>query len=193
MTLPFFDPRLIGETENENQALPPAEVAKVAKVHGIRGVSAAKVETGVANVEPDLADFSRNLSGEIPEKSAILADLATLAAPALENCILSAIPTLLTGRPVHELTAAKQAVMAFLENHLDAARRIGWSDLELFGCHRDRGAARNRFDYAGAVTLAAISGHSIERITERAAHYENRLAYFRRPMPADAVSVRDLA
>ncbi len=106
--------------------------------------------------------------------------------------ILAAIPVLLTGRPDHELTAAKQVVMAFLDNHLEAARRIGWSDLELFGCHPDPEAARNRYDYAGAVTLAAMSGHSIEQITVRAAHYENGLAYYRRPMPADAVPVWEL-
>jgi hypothetical protein len=107
--------------------------------------------------------------------------------------ILAAIPALLTGRPDRELMAARQAVMAFLNNHLEAALHIGWSDPELFGCYPDRRPARSRFDYAGAVTLAAISGHSIERITERAAHYENGLAYYRRPMPADAVSVWELA
>ncbi len=71
--------------------------------------------------------------------------------------------------------------------------RLRWSDLELFGCHPNRKAARNRFDYAGAVTLAAMSGHSIERITEHAAHYENGLVYYRkRHIPADAVPVWEL-
>jgi len=107
--------------------------------------------------------------------------------------IVAAIPILLTGRPDHELTAARQAVMAFLDNHLETARRIGWSDLELFGCYPDREVARNRFDYAGAVTLAAMSGKLIERVTELAAHYENGLVYYRkRPMPADAVPVWEL-
>ena len=194
MAIPFFDPRLIGDIENENQASAPAKVAKAAKVQGIRGVSAAKIETGVAKVEPALADFSTNFSGENPQKSATLAGLATLAAPTLEKRILAAVTILLTGRPSHELTAAKQAVMAFLDNHLETARRIGWSDLELFGCYHDWGAARNRFDYAGAVTLAAIFGHSIEWITEQAAHYENGLVYYRkRPMPADAMPLWVLA
>ncbi len=107
---------------------------------------------------------------------------------------MNAIPILLARRPERELTAASQAVMAFLDNHLETARRIGWSDLELFGCHPNREAARNRFDYAGAVTLAAMSGHSIERVTEHAAHYENGLVYYRkRHIPADAVPVWELA
>jgi hypothetical protein len=107
--------------------------------------------------------------------------------------ILAAIPILLTGRPDHELTAAKQVVMAFLDNHLEAARRIGWSDLELFGCYPDREVARNRYDYAGAVILAAMSGDLIERVTKLAAHYEDGLVYYRkRLMPADAVPVWEL-
>ncbi len=105
--------------------------------------------------------------------------------------IMAAIPILLARRPDHELTAARQAVLAFLDNHLEAARHIGWADLELFGCHPRAG--RNRYDYMGAVTLAAISGDLIERITELAAHYENGLVYYRkRPMPADAVPVWEL-
>ncbi len=107
--------------------------------------------------------------------------------------IMDGVAALLTGRPERELTAARQAVMAFVDNHLEAARCIGWLDLELFGCHPEREAARSRYDYAGAVTLAAMSGHSIERITEQAAHYENGLAYYRRTMPADAVPVWKLA
>jgi hypothetical protein len=63
--------------------------------------------------------------------------------------ILAAIPILLTGRPEHELTAARQTVMAFLNTHLETARRIGWTDLELFGCHPDREAARNRYTRFG--------------------------------------------
>jgi len=107
--------------------------------------------------------------------------------------IVAAIPILLTGRPDRELTAARQTVMAFLDNHLETARRIGWSDLELFGCYPDREVARNRYDYAGAVTMAAMSGKLIERITELAAHYENGLVYYRkRLMPADAVPVWEL-
>ncbi len=106
--------------------------------------------------------------------------------------ILAAIPILLAGRPKRELTAASQVVMAFLDNHLEVAQRIGWTDLELFGCYPIQEAARNRYDYAGAVTLAAITGKSIERITERAAHYENGLAYCRRTAPADAVPVWEL-
>jgi hypothetical protein len=91
------------------------------------------------------------------------------------------------------LSEAKEVVMAFLDIHLEMARRIGWTDLELFGCHPDLEAARNRYDYAEAVTLAAISGNLIERITEQAAHYENELVYCRkRPMPADAVPVWEL-
>ena len=39
---------------------------------------------------------------------------------------------------------------------------------------------------------ALVSGHSIEQITVRAAHYENGLAYYRQPMPADAVPVWEL-
>ncbi len=123
-----------------------------------------------------------------------LAELAELAAPPHpEQYILDSIPILINGRPDHELTAAKRAVMAFMDNHVEAARCIGWSDLELFGCHPNREAARNRYDYAGAVTLAAITGHSIERITELAAHYENGLVYYRkRLLPADAVPVWEL-
>ena len=121
-----------------------------------------------------------------------VAEVAEVAAPQPAQRILAALPILLAGRPSHELVAAKQAVTAFLDNHLEAARCIGWSDLELFGCYPVRDAARNRYDYAGAVILAAMSGHSIEQITVLAAHYENGLAYYRRPMPADAVPVWEL-
>jgi len=125
------------------------------------------------------------------KKGPQVAEVAEVAALSLGERILAAIPTLLTGRPGHELTAAKKVVTAFLDNHLEAARRIGWSDLELFSCHPRAG--RNRYDYMGAVTLAANSGHSIERITELAAHYENGLVYYRkRLMPAGAVPLWEL-
>ncbi len=197
MALPFFDPRQIDDTENRNQALPAAKVAKVAKAQENRGVSPLKIPLKSAKVEdaePALANVRANFSDETPQKPYTLAALATLAAPQPAKRILDAIPVLLTRRPDHELKAAGKAVMAFLDNHLETARRIGWSDLELFGCHPNREAARNRFDYAGAVTLAAMFGKSIERITELAAHYENGLVYYRkRPMPADAVPVWELA
>ncbi len=124
-----------------------------------------------------------------------LAELAELAAPPHpEQYILDSIPILINGRPDHELTAAKWAVMAFMDNHLDEAHRIGWTDLELFGCFPVQEFARHRYDYCGAVILAAMFGKSIEQITELAAHYENGLVYYRkRPMPADAVPVWELA
>ena len=195
MTLPFFDPRLIDDTENKNQAAPPAKVAKAAKAQENRGVSPLKFplkSAKVENAEPALANFSTNFSSETPQKPCTLAALATLAAPSPGKRILAALPILLAGRPDRELTAARQAVTAFMDNHLEEARCIGWTDLELFGCYPVREAARNRYDYAGAVTLAAMSGHSIEQMTVRAAHYENGLAYYRRPMPADGVPVWEL-
>ncbi len=42
---------------------------------------------------------------------------------------------------------------------------------------------------AASALMAAITGKSIERITELAAHYENGLVYYRRPLPAGAVPV----
>ena len=107
--------------------------------------------------------------------------LATSTVLPLEKRILVVLPILLAGRRDSEITAAGQVVTAFLNGHLKEARRIGWADLELFGCYPVREAARNRYDYAGAVTLAAMSGHSIEQITVRAAHYENGLAYIADP------------
>ena len=107
--------------------------------------------------------------------------------------ILTALLILLAKRPDRELTAASQVVMAFMDNHLETARRHGWTDLELFGCYPVQEFARHRYDYCGAVILAAISGKLIEQITERAAHYEGGLVYYRRTMPADAVPVWELA
>jgi hypothetical protein len=133
-------------------------------------------------------EASRPLPGEVrPQVRRLKPDVTEYLAGLR---FMDGVAPLLTGRPERELKAAKRAVMAFMDNHLEAARCIGWSDLELFGRHPDREAARSRYDYAGAVTVAAISGHSIERITEQAAHYENGLVYYRkRPMPADAVPV----
>lgn len=109
MTLPFFDPRQIDDTENRNQALPAAKVAKVAKAQENRGVSPLKFPLKSAKVEdaePALANVRANFSDETPQKPYTLAALATLAAPHPETRILAAIPILLAGRPDHELTAA---------------------------------------------------------------------------------------
>ncbi len=137
-------------------------------------------------------EASRPLPGEVrPQVRRLKPDVAEYR---VGLRVMDGVAALLTGRPDHELTAAKQVVMAFLDNHLEAARCIGWSDLELFGCYPDREVARSRYDYAGAVILAAMSGDFIERITELAAHYENGLVYYRkRRMPADAVPVWELA
>jgi len=136
-------------------------------------------------------EASRPLPGEVmPQVRRLKPDVAEYLAGLR---IMDGVAALLTGRPERELTAARQAVTAFVDNHLEAARCIGWSDLELFGCYPDREVARNRYDYAGAVTLAAMSGQAIERITELAAHYENGLVYYRkRLLPTDAVPVWEL-
>ena len=143
---------------------------------------------------PATSATSATSTGQKVKNGLSCSNVADVAAPPHpETLILAAIPILLTGRPNHELTAARHAVTAFLDNHLETARRIGWSDLELFGCYPDREVARNRYDYAGAVTMAAMSGKLIERITELAAHYENGLVYYRkRLLPADAVPVWEL-
>jgi len=136
-------------------------------------------------------EASRPLPGEVrPQVRRLKPDVTEYLAGLR---IMDGVAALLTGRPERELTAARQAVTAFVDNHLEAARCIGWSDLELFGCYPDREVARNRYDYAGAVIMAAMSGQAIERVTELAAHYENGLVYYRkRPLPADAVPVWEL-
>ena len=69
----------------------------------------------------------------------------------------------------------------------DHAKRLSRGD-DLLG-HLDIGTRGTGI--AGGVAI--IIGHSIERVTELAAHYENGLVYYRkRLMPADAVPVWEL-
>ncbi len=152
----------------------------------------AKIEMEAGT--PATSATSATSTGQKVKNGLSCSNVADVAAPHHpKQYILDAIPILLAKRPERELTAASQVVMAFLDNHLEAAQHIGWTDLELFGCYPVQEFARHRYDYCGAVILAAMFGKSIEQITELAAHYENGLVYYRkRPMPADAVPVWEL-
>ena len=78
--------------------------------------------------------------------------------------------------------AQQQVVRDFLERHWQTARVVGWSDLELFGCHPDPEFARVRWDCMGVVTLAAVTGAPIAEIHLDQIRYANGTTYRRKDL-----------
>ena len=76
-----------------------------------------------------------------------------------------------------------RAVQDFIDYHLDQARRLGWSDVELFGCCPDPDFALVRYDCMGAVTSSALTGWTIVSVSADGIRYANGLAS-RRGQPA---------
>jgi hypothetical protein len=72
----------------------------------------------------------------------------------------------------------------FLDRHLSEARRSGWTDSELFGCHPDPAFATVRYDSMGAVTIAALTRSPTASVLSREIRFSNGLAT-RRPLPCD--------
>jgi hypothetical protein len=85
------------------------------------------------------------------------------------------------------------AAGVFIDRWAGDAVRCGWSDLDLFGAHPDRPVAR--FDAMGLVmlldrrTIVGIDADGADLVTQTGA----RQRYRRRPLPADTVSLWDLA
>ncbi len=82
-----------------------------------------------------------------------------------------------------------QVVERFLVDHWGSARRLGWSDVELFGCHAQSAFALVRYDCMGAVTLAVLTGSPITRVDDSEIRYENDLATRRNRLFSQAAPV----
>jgi hypothetical protein len=89
------------------------------------------------------------------------------------------------------------AAGTFLDRWAAEAIRCGWSDLDVFGCNPDRPDAR--FDAMGLVLLldrseiVGIDEHGADLIAKTGAYPRPRQRYRRRSVPADTVSLWDLA
>ena len=69
----------------------------------------------------------------------------------------------------------------FLQDHGEAAVRLGWTDLDLFGVHRLVGTIR--VDCSGALMVSG--GSPVVEITAELVRFESGLAYRRAPWPPD--------
>ena len=85
------------------------------------------------------------------------------------------------------------ATGTFLDRWAGEAARLGWSDLDVFGCNAD--APDRRFDAMGLVllldrcTVAGIDEHGADLVTGAGAQQR----YRRRPLPDGTISLWQLA
>ena len=70
----------------------------------------------------------------------------------------------------------------FLDHMLPEALRLGWSEVELFGCYPDPTFAAIRHDCMGAVTIAELTGTPIASVSATEIRGRTGLAS-RRPLP----------
>jgi hypothetical protein len=86
-----------------------------------------------------------------------------------------------------------EATRVFMGSWAAEAARLGWSDLDVFGCHATR--PDRRFDCMGLMLL--LEGCEIVAIDERGAELstggDTRQRFRRRPMPPEAVPLPSLA
>ena len=85
------------------------------------------------------------------------------------------------------------AVEHFLDRHWRAAHDARWPDAELFAVYPDPRFAQIRFDYAGPVTMCALTGHLVSQVEPGKIYYNNRLVHYRQPLKQDAVPMWQLA
>lgn len=82
---------------------------------------------------------------------------------------------------VRKWPLAYAGIRAFLDHqHADQAAELGWTTLELFGCHPRVGTIRP--DYCGALII--FGGKHVIAVEADLIRYANGLAYRRAPMPA---------
>ena len=117
------------------------------------------------------------------ESPSLLPTVATVAAHLRErHKVLSAYIRLFGACTYGPSEPKLRIVEHFLDEHLPEARRLGWSDVDLFGCYPDSSFAGVRYDAMGAVTLAALTASPIGTVSSVAVYYPNGLAS-RRPLP----------
>jgi hypothetical protein len=107
--------------------------------------------------------------------------------------ILDAIPMLLRGRPYHHQQACIDAVEQFLDRYWLATHDAGWTDAELFAVYPDVSFATVRYDYAGPVTMSALTGHLISHVEPDKIKFCNGLVHYRQSAMPDAVPLWELA
>ena len=69
-----------------------------------------------------------------------------------------------------------RVVERFLDQHCSEAQRLGWSDVNLFGCYSNRRFVAVRYDAMGAVTVAAFTGQAIISVSEMTLRLANNLS-----------------
>ena len=111
-----------------------------------------------------------------------VATVAAVAAPDMHRTVL------LAGyRRMFEMAGQASSAQAvriverFLDYHVDEALRLGWSEIDLFGCYPAPSLATIRYDCMGAVTIAALTRMEIKSVSEAVIRSENGLAC-RRPL-----------
>lgn len=101
--------------------------------------------------------------GQIHLNVATVASVADLTKAA---AILAAYRRLIARDGRRPAGASIRVVEQFLSDLWATACRFGWSDADLFGCHRDPSFAHVRYDCMGAVTAAALAATPIVLVCE---------------------------
>jgi len=149
--------------------LPPqADRPSVAGVATVAGVADAK-------------HGSRPLSGRgtatcCPARIADLEDTP-------KGIILAGFERFLLQHRPREVGPGLKVVRAFLADHHHAARLLGWTATDLFGCHPDPRFAAARYDLMGAVTLAALASVRVALVTADTVRLDDGLAHRRGASP----------
>jgi hypothetical protein len=74
-----------------------------------------------------------------------------------------------------------QIAESFLVQHWEESRQLGWTDLDLFGCHPDPAFALVRYDCMGAVTISAVMDWPIAAVSVDGIRCANGLRSRRKP------------
>ena len=103
---------------------------------------------------------------------------ATLRIKAEDDTILEAYARLLSGA-ARDCSRGIELVQNFLHRNHANARCLGWTDVELFGCHLDQTLAVVRYDAMGAVTLSALMGWPTSAVLADRIQFVNGLSFVR--------------
>jgi hypothetical protein len=163
-------------------------VASVATVAGpnvrVRGSQLQTVAT-VASVATPKLDSEGQLAPDMPASQdlglATVATLATLPPGWRAAAALGAYERMTAASGARASPCGRDLLNDFLTGHLEEAQRLGWTDMELFGCHPEPAFALERYDLMGAALISAVMAWHVTSVSVDEIRSTNGLASRRRP------------
>ncbi len=175
------------------RARPHDEINETNEITHPSPPAAGVLSSNSFNSSPGTFTELRAATEDLDERAALIENGAGVPRPWAEGYAALASMPAPAGFGAERWRRIVDATGTFLDRWAGEAARLGWSDLDVFGCNAD--APDRRFDAMGLVllldrcTVAGIDEHGADLVTGAGA----RQRYRRRPLPDGTISLWQLA